>query len=76
MAWKGSGPTKSKPPVIGPKEGRKMRRIRLLLLGVLLALPIVGTATTAHACTSQFDPDGCEVVNRVCQRLGGKNCLG
>ena len=53
-----------------------MRKLRLLFVGVLLALPIVGTATPAHACTSQIEPDGCEVVNRVCRKLFGGNCLG
>ena len=54
-----------------------MRKLRLLFVSVLLALPVVGTAAApAHACTSQFEPDGCEVVNRVCRKLFGGNCLG
>ena len=49
----------------------------MLVVAVLLALPLgVFGASPAHACTSQFEPDGCEVVNRVCRRLGGGNCLG
>ena len=53
-----------------------MRKLRLLLLSVLVALPLGIISAPAHACTSQFEPDGCEVVNRVCRRLGGGNCLG
>lgn len=53
-----------------------MRKLRLLVLSILLALPLGALTPAAHACTSQFDPDGCAVVNRVCQRLGGSNCLG
>jgi hypothetical protein len=53
-----------------------MRKLRLLLLSVLIALPLGALAAPAHACTSQFEPDGCAVINRVCQRLGGSNCLG
>lgn len=53
-----------------------MRKLRLLLLSVLVALPLGLVAGPAHACTSQIEPDGCEVVNRVCRRLGGGNCLG
>ena len=52
-------------------------RLRLVLVAVLLALPIAGAgATPAHACTSQFEPDGCAVVNSVCRRLFGASCLG
>jgi hypothetical protein len=48
-----------------------MRKLRLLLLSVLLAVPLMVTATApAHACTSQFDPDGCAVINRICHCLG------
>lgn len=54
-----------------------MRKLRLLFVSVALALPIVGAgATPAHACTSQIEPDGCAVVNSVCRRLFGANCLG
>lgn len=54
-----------------------MKKMRLLLISVLLALPVVGAGTTpAHACTSQIEPDGCEVVNRACRKFFGANCLG
>lgn len=54
-----------------------MRKLRLLLVSVALALPVVGAgAAPAHACTSQLDPDPCDVVNRVCQKYFGGNCLG
>jgi hypothetical protein len=53
-----------------------MRKLRLLILSVLVASPIALAASPAHACTSQIEPDGCEVVNRVCRKLGGGNCLG
>lgn len=54
-----------------------MKKTRLLLISVLLAIPVVGTAAApAHACTSQIEPDGCEAVNRACKKLFGANCLG
>jgi hypothetical protein len=54
-----------------------MRKLRLLLISVVLAVPVIGTAAApAGACTSQFDPDGCEIVNRVCRKVSGANCLG
>jgi hypothetical protein len=54
-----------------------MKKLRVLLVGVLLALPItVTSAAPAHACTSQIEPDGCELVNRACRKLFGGNCLG
>lgn len=54
-----------------------MRKLRVLIVAVLLALPIAATsATPAHACTSQIEPDGCEVVNRACRKFFGANCLG
>lgn len=54
-----------------------MKRSRLLLISVLLALPVVGAGTApAHACTSQIEPDGCAVINRACQKLFGATCLG
>ena len=54
-----------------------MRKLRVLIVGVLLALPMaVTSATPAHACTSQIEPDGCAVVNSVCRKLFGGNCLG
>ena len=54
-----------------------MRKVRLLLLSVLLAVPVIGaSASPAHACTSQIEPDGCEVVNRVCLKVFGARCLG
>ncbi|HEY7875998.1 MAG TPA: hypothetical protein VIG64_12845 [Actinomycetota bacterium] len=52
-----------------------MRRLRLLVLGALLAMPVIGAAP-AHACTSQIEPDGCEIVNRVCEKVAGGRCLG
>ena len=59
------------------EKGPVMRRLRLLLLSILLAVPIVGTTgAPANACTSQLEPDGCEVINRVCERLMGGRCLG
>ena len=54
-----------------------MKKLRLLVLSVLLAFPIVGTLSTpAHACTGTTNPDGCEVINRVCQRLWKVKCVG
>lgn len=54
-----------------------MRKLRLLILSILLALPLGATfAAPAQACTSNIEPDGCAIVNRVCRRLGGANCLG
>jgi hypothetical protein len=48
-----------------------MRKLRLLLLSVLLAVPLTMTvATPAQACTSNIDPDGCAVINRICHCLG------
>jgi hypothetical protein len=35
-----------------------MRKLRLLVLSILLAVPMGMFAAPAHACTSQFDPDG------------------
>lgn len=59
------------------RKGSKMKKARLLLISVLLALPVVGAGTSpAHACTSQIEPDGCAVVNSVCRKLFGGNCLG
>lgn len=52
-------------------------KLRLLFLSTLLAFPILGAGVSpAHACTSPIEPDGCEVVNRICRKLGGGNCLG
>ncbi len=54
-----------------------MRKLRLLLISVLLALPVVGAASApAHACTSQIEPNGCDVINRVCLKVFGYTCLG
>lgn len=54
-----------------------MKRLRLMILSVLLAFPVVGVmASPASACTSQFEPNGCDIVNRVCQRYFGASCLG
>ena len=54
-----------------------MSKFRLVLLSVLIAFPIVGSvATPAHACTSTVEPDGCEVVNRVCEKAFKARCLG
>jgi hypothetical protein len=54
-----------------------MRKLRLLLVAVLLALPMAGgAASPAHACTSQIEPDGCELVNKACRKFFGANCLG
>ncbi|HWL66069.1 MAG TPA: hypothetical protein VNP73_08860 [Actinomycetota bacterium] len=54
-----------------------MRKLRLLALSVLIALPIVGgVAAPAHACTSTVEPDGCEVINRVCEKAFKVRCLG
>lgn len=54
-----------------------MKKTRLLLISILLALPVVGAgAAPAHACTSQFEPDGCAVINSACRKFFGGNCLG
>lgn len=48
-----------------------MRKLRLLVVGAILAFSIVGMAPSpAQACTSQFEPDGCAVINRICHCLG------
>lgn len=63
--------------VIAFRKGPAMRKFRLLLISVLLAFPVVGAgAAPAQACTSQFEPDGCAVVNAACRRFFGGNCLG
>jgi hypothetical protein len=53
-----------------------MRKLRLLFLSVLIASPIALAASPAQACTSQIQPNACDVINRVCQKLAGGNCLG
>ena len=54
-----------------------MRKLRLLFVSVLLALPVVGVgAAPAHACTSEIEPDPCSVVNSVCRKYFGGSCLG
>jgi hypothetical protein len=54
-----------------------MRKLRVLVAGVLLALPLAATsAAPAQACTSQIEPDGCALVNRACEKLFGGTCLG
>jgi hypothetical protein len=54
-----------------------MRKLRLLFISALMAVPVVGTlGSPARACTSPIEPDGCAVVNRVCRRLVGGDCLG
>ena len=54
-----------------------MRKLRLLVVSVLLALPVAGvSAAPAHACTSQVEPDGCTVVNNACRKVFGYRCLG
>jgi hypothetical protein len=54
-----------------------MRKIRLLALSAFLAIPIVGGLSgPAHACTSTIEPDVCEIINRVCERVAGGRCLG
>jgi hypothetical protein len=48
-----------------------MRKVRLLVLSVMLAVPLTMTAAApAHACTSNIEPDGCAVINRICHCLG------
>jgi hypothetical protein len=54
-----------------------MKKMRLLVLSTLLAVPIMTVgASPAHACTSQIEPDGCEVVNQVCLKVFKVRCLG
>jgi hypothetical protein len=54
-----------------------MRKLKLLFVSALMAVPMVGAlGSPAHACTSPFEPDGCAVINRVCQKLFGASCLG
>ena len=58
------------------RKGPIMRKFRLLFVSVLLALPVLGAgAAPAHACTSEITPDGCEVVNRVCRKFFGADCV-
>jgi hypothetical protein len=53
-----------------------MRKLRLLVVGVVLAFPIV-TASPAQACTDQTDLNVCATMNYVCGKIsGGGNCLG
>ncbi|MDQ3957686.1 MAG: hypothetical protein M3273_05120 [Actinomycetota bacterium] len=54
-----------------------MTKLRLLFISVLLAVPLgVATAAPANACTSNLDPDPCDVINRVCRRVVGASCVG
>jgi hypothetical protein len=54
-----------------------MRKLRLLVVGALLAFPIVGTvASPAHACVDNTDLKVCGTVNYVCQKLKGRDCVG
>lgn len=66
----------ARPPFLSERT-EEMKKTRLLLISVLLALPVVGAgAAPAHACTSQFEPDGCAVINSACRKFFGGNCLG
>lgn len=41
-----------------------MKRARVLLVGVLLAVPVIG-ASPAHACVGRV----CDAINRVCDAV-------
>lgn len=43
-----------------------MKRARLLLVGVLLAVPVLGAAP-AHACSGGI----CDTINRICDKVAG-----
>ena len=54
-----------------------MKKVRLLIVSVLLALPVVGaSASPAHACQDATDLNGCDKVNYACQKLFKVNCVG
>ena len=43
-------------------------KLRALLVGVLLAMPVVGAAGPAHACA---DEGPCAFINRICDKVAG-----
>ncbi len=43
-------------------------KVRALLVGVLLAVPVLGGATAAHACA---DGEPCAWINRICDKVAG-----
>ena len=54
-----------------------MKKLRIILVGALLALPMLGaTAPAAHACNDTTDLDVCGRINNVCQKVGKANCVG
>ena len=56
-----------------------MRKLRLLIVSVLLAVPVLGvSAGPAHACADTTDLDGCAKVNYICQKVfkTDANCVG
>ena len=54
-----------------------MKKVRIVIISVLLALPVVGaSATPAHACNDATDLNGCDRINAVCQKVAKANCVG
>ena len=43
-----------------------MKRTRVLLVGILLAVPVVGAAP-AKACSGGI----CDTINRICDKVAG-----
>lgn len=43
-----------------------MKRMRVLLVGILLAVPVIGAAP-AHACSGGI----CDTINRICDTVAG-----
>ena len=43
-------------------------KVRALLVGALLAVPVLGGATAAQACA---DGEPCAWINRICDKVAG-----
>jgi hypothetical protein len=54
-------------PFDGRRRGDEMK-VRALLVGVLLAVPVVGAAGPAQACA---EGEACAWINRICDKVAG-----
>ena len=45
-----------------------MQRVKLLAVGALLAVPVLGAAAPAQACA---ESDPCDWINRICDKVAG-----
>lgn len=43
-------------------------KVRALLVGVLLAVPVLGAASPAQACA---EGEACAWINRICDKVAG-----